>query len=269
MRGSRIALAAALFLAATALCSAQRVVSYNAGAFTKWGGTSYALVAGIISDLEPDFVAFQEVDSCTARTGGVNQVEQVCRELNSLPCTDPADPWKWAYGASMPYRGGQYGNAVLYRGNAIDIYRIAIPRGTGKEPRCCLVVETEDAVFASVHLDYANSKAALTGAKIITSTLLKSYRNSSKPVIVCGDFNMRPGTPAIQYMEKKWNPVSVSNGMSFPCRTDREADRCIDYIWILKNKAPAGESASEVIHDIPWRNVREASDHYPVFAEIK
>lgn len=270
MKRTRILLAAAaLLLAAPTLCRAQRVVSYNTGAFTKWGGTSYELVAGILSDLEPDFVALQEVDSCTARTSKVNQAGQVCRALNGLPCTDPADPWKWAYGASMPYKGGKYGNAVLYRGEALDIFNIAIPKGSGKEPRCCLVVETEKAVFASVHLDYGSSEAALAGARLITSKMLKSYRKSSKPVIVCGDFNMRPDTPTIKYMEKKWKLVSVSCEMSFPCSKEKKADRCIDYVWVLKNKAPIGETSAEVIYDIPWRSVRNASDHYPLAAEIK
>jgi len=243
-----------------------KVVSYNVGAFSKWGGTSYALVAGILSDIEPDFVALQEVDNCTTRTSGVNQAERLCRELNELPCTDLAMPWKWAFGAAMPYNGGSYGNAVLYRGEALSVIRIPIPKGLGSEPRCCIAVETQEAVFASVHLDYKSAEAALDGAKTVTSVLRKAYGNSEKPVILCGDFNSRPGSETVRYMERKWTPVSFLNEMSFPCSPDKEADICIDYVWVLKNRANISKMDSEVVSDIPWRDVRAASDHYPLAA---
>ena len=247
-------------------CGAQRVVSYNVGAFRKWGGNSYALVASIISDAEPDFVALQEVDSCTVRTKGVNQAERVCEELNALPCTE--SPWKWAYCAAMPYGGGGYGNAVLYRGEAVRITRIAIPKGSGSEPRCCVAVETQNAVFASVHLDHKSSDAALAGAKKITSVLRKLYSKSEKPVILCGDFNSLPESATVKYMSKKWIAVSAANEPSYPCCAEKDATDCIDYVWVLKNKAHFASFDSEVASDIPWRSVRSASDHYPLAATI-
>lgn len=264
----RAIIAAVSLLAAAGSCRGQVVVSYNVGAFSKWGGTSYALVSAILSDIGPDFVALQEVDSCTARTSGVNQAERLCRELNGLPCADPQKPWKWAFGASMPYKGGAYGNAVVYRGEAVSTFRIPIPKGTGREPRCCVAVETPEAVFASVHLDYASVQAGLDGAKAVTSRMTKQYRKSSKPVILCGDFNARPDSPVIKYMTKKWILVSKDNQMSFPCRSDKDADRCIDYVWVLKNRASSAPSWSEVVSDIPWRDVRGASDHYPLAASL-
>ena len=61
-----------------------RILSYNVGVFNKYLQDGYADVANIIKETNADIVLFQELDSCTTRTGKVYQLERICSMRRAL-----------------------------------------------------------------------------------------------------------------------------------------------------------------------------------------
>ena len=105
-------------------CTAQiRILSYNIhhGAGVD-GKLDLERIAKVISSVSPGIVSLQEVDRKTERTGGVDQAEELGR-LTGM---------KVLFGASMPYQGGEYGNAVLTKFKVLDSKVRPLAGGTAK-----------------------------------------------------------------------------------------------------------------------------------------
>ena len=58
-----------------------RIVTYNTGVFTKSGTDRTDMVAAMLREMKADVAGFQELDSCTARTGGVYQLHALAQKL--------------------------------------------------------------------------------------------------------------------------------------------------------------------------------------------
>ena len=110
MRGpwtKMLALTCCLFCSGNAYAGsghAIRVLCYNIhhGAGMD-GELDLKRIARVIKSASPDIVSLQEVDKQTERSHGVDQAKELAR-LTGM---------QYAYGASMPFQGGEYGNAVL------------------------------------------------------------------------------------------------------------------------------------------------------------
>ena len=80
-------------------------------------------IANVVKSENPDVVAFQEVDVNTKRT----------RRLDEPKILGDLSGFKSFFGKSIPYKGGEYGNAIIARDrNAVLINHFPLP---GKEPR--------------------------------------------------------------------------------------------------------------------------------------
>lgn len=236
------------------------VMSYNVGAFRKWEKNSIPRVASIISESGASFVALQEVDKKVGRSGYVHQPKKLAETLSA-----GGERWEWAFGKAIKILSGSYGNAIVWKDvkGLTTTHRIAIPKGEGREKRCCLIVETPQCVFASVHLDYAAESAAMEGIRLVTEYMTSRYSRSDKPVFLCGDFNVEPGSPIIAYALESWTLLSDVSQFTFPCKATREASKTIDYVFLLSNKFSCGQASSKVIY-----GDRLASDHYPVLVRV-
>ena len=85
-------------------------------------------IAKIIVDSQADVVALQEVDVKTTRASGVDQAAS----LGELTKLTPA------FGAAMPYAGGEYGGAILSRW-PVKIRKVhQLPQEKGFEPRIAI-----------------------------------------------------------------------------------------------------------------------------------
>ena len=82
-------------------------------------------IGRIIREARPDIVALQEVDVRTERVKGRDTV----RELERLT------GMRGIFGASMPWEGGGYGNAVLVNGTVLGSRVFPIGASEGMEPR--------------------------------------------------------------------------------------------------------------------------------------
>ena len=252
-----------MFVLAFSLCGimacqpkSYTLVQYNVGAFKKYNGSSVDAIARAMKELEADVVSFNEVDSCTTRTGRVDQMAAFAAEMGG---------WNHAYGASMPYRGGAYGNGVASN-PSLEIVRkdvIHLPKMDGREARSVVVVEYKDFVYCSTHLDLTEA-SQLGQMEALNHYMDSVYKDSTKPIFIGGDFNCEPESAPVKFMLQSWELLTPVT-FSFP---SRKPVKCIDFIFVR----PCGKKISVKKTVIPESlksvDLATASDHLPVALEV-
>lgn len=226
------------------------LMSYNVGVFSKYQENSMPGVAQLIRESGATLVGMCELDSCNTRH-------------NAYQVKDLADMLKWSYlfSRAIPYRGGAYGDGVVSQKPILFSIRVPLSQGDGAEARSVAVVETEDCVFGSTHLDHRSNVAALQQMQEINDWFREHYAGSHKPVFLCGDFNVYPDSEVIALAETSWTLISGTEN-SFPSRNPQ---KCIDYIFAYKNAAPV-----EVLgHRVITAGTEDLSDHLPVVVSVK
>ena len=199
-----------------------RIISYNVGAFGKYMDSSIPMIADMMKEAGADVVTLNELDSCNTRHG-INQAATLAENMG----------WQWFFGRAMPYAGGAYGNGVILpkKCKILNEYVIALPKGDGSEPRSVAVVETDEYVIGAVHLDYVNEGAAVAQVEVIDEWMSAHFKDSPKPVFLCGDMNAKPDSKVIVTLLQDWDMLS-SLELSF---SSTEPSECIDYIFHYKS----------------------------------
>ena len=232
-----------------------RIVSYNVGAFGKFMGSSIPMIADMVKEAGADVVTLNELDSCNSRHG-INQAAALAEKMG----------WQWFFGRAMPYAGGSYGNGVILpkKCKILNEYVIALPKGAGSEPRSVAVVETDEYVIGAVHLDYANEGAAIGQVKVINEWMSAHFKDSQKPVFLCGDMNAKTDSKVIAALLKDWNMLS-SGELSF---SSAEPSECIDYIFHYKRSAHVRKVSAHTLATFRKGDVTKASDHLPIYVDV-
>ena len=233
------------------------LVQYNVGAFSKYDSSSVEAIAEAVMEMKADAVTLNEVDSCTVRTGGLDQLGAFAESMGG---------WNHHYAAAMPYQGGAYGVGVA-SAPALKVVRtdkVALPRLDGREPRAVSVVEYEDFVLASTHLDLT-LESQLGQIEVINHYMDSVYRDSAKPVFLGGDFNCEPGSEPLLLMEKTWKLLSVTS-YTYPSEAPR---KCIDFIYVRPNGRTVTVAGTEVPTDLDTVDLAVASDHLPVIVKVE
>ncbi|NIG53512.1 endonuclease/exonuclease/phosphatase family protein [Chitinophaga sp. Cy-1792] len=248
-----VLLAAGALLAAAANAQQLKVLTYN----THHCGNMKNVVdlqgiANVIKAENPDFVALQELDSVTSRTGKVFQLKELAK-LSGMPY--------YYFGRSMAYDGGAYGTGILSKHPITASETLQIPVATGIEPRATSIITAQlpskkKIVFASTHLDVEDDPAY----RIKEAELLHNYFKQTKyPAILAGDFNATPETKEITILKTLFSDVAANAGATFP---SDNPDTKLDYIFLRPIGQYKGISANVIDEKI-------ASDHRPVSAVIK
>ena len=232
-----------------------RIVQYNVGAFSKEIDNSIPMIAAMMQEIHADALSLNELDSCNTRHTN-NQIADLAKEMGG---------WNFRFGRAMPFREGAYGVGVAVPDEIVDQFTIALPKDSGSEPRACCVVETPRYVLASTHLDHRSPEANLLQAQTITETLKARYGDSDKPVFLAGDMNVHPDSPTIAEFLKDWTILSVPRD-SYSAKKPRA---CIDFILKLNNKAVIKLYSSAVPVVFKNGDVTIASDHLPVYIDVK
>lgn len=235
-----------------------RIMSYNVGAIGKFITEEFTkednvkLLAEIIREADADAVCFQELDSCNLRNDYF-QLKRLSEEIGSQ--------WHYKYGPAINYRGGTYGSGVAAKNKPIRCFNIHIPTRAKSEDRVVAVMEYEDFVVASTHLNYNQNDQV----ELINKTMMELYADSDKPVFLGGDMNAQPGSEMMLEFEKHWEIIS-----SVAERSVQSRMVCIDFILQFKNKAPIAEVVNA--HSILYSNAGDmwkASDHFPIYVDVK
>jgi endonuclease/exonuclease/phosphatase family metal-dependent hydrolase len=179
-----------------------RVLTYNIHHGRAMDGKfDYQRLSKVITDLEPDVVALQEVDCKTQRSSGVDQAALLGKLTKMYS----------VFGQAMPYRGGQYGEAILSRFPIEKVEVHPLPFSPGLEPRTALAVRfTPDngiptLVFVGTHLCHQREATRTEQAKQINLVL---PAKGKVPHILAGDLNARKGSdPMNVLLKERWVDV--------------------------------------------------------------
>ena len=257
MKISRILL---LFFLLVSLCGCQQkvitFVQYNVGVFNKYRDSSIEVVADAIKEMGADVVTLNEIDSCTTRTGKVDQLAVFSECMGG---------WNYHYASAMSYKGGAYGVGVASSPflEVLSADEVSLPIFSGSEPRAMAVVEYDDFILCSAHLDYIDD-APREQVKVINHYVDSVYADCTKPIFLAGDFNSVPGSETIELVRQTWVQLTPEK-YSYPSHAP---DRCIDYIFVRPN----GKDVSVKRVDIPTTlnsvNLSTASDHLPVVLTV-
>jgi endonuclease/exonuclease/phosphatase family metal-dependent hydrolase len=213
------------------------------------GGSNLQMVARIIRSIDPDIVAFQEVDSCTTRSGGID-IAKVLGKLTRM---------NHIFGKAMEFQGGGYGEAILSRYPILESVNHLLPASPEHEPRAALEVTIEISPgeklrFIGTHLDHTrDSEDRKLQARTINK---KIFSGGELPLIIAGDLNARPGSETIDIFLKNW--IDATDGKALYNTAQESRRGRIDYIMYHP------EDSWKVIE---YRVIdeKDASDHNPVF----
>ncbi len=227
-----------------ALIRQLRVLTYNIHHGEAMDGEfDYERLAKVITDLEPDVVALQEVDRGTQRTGGVDQPALLGKLTGML----------FAFGQAMPYQGGQYGEAVLSRFPIVRVEAYPLPFRPGQEPRAALVTYIKpdnglpEFIFAGTHLCHQSNDTRTEQARQMNRVLAD---REGPPVILSGDLNARTGSdPMNELLTERWVDATAPQSR-------------IDYVLIR----PVD---SWRVVEVTIVDERVVSDHRPVLAVLE
>ncbi|MFT7486617.1 MAG: endonuclease/exonuclease/phosphatase family metal-dependent hydrolase [Candidatus Paceibacteria bacterium] len=204
-------------------------------------------VAQLIQSFDPDIVTLQEVDNGCSRSGGVQQAAWLAEACGMYS----------AFGAFMPYQGGEYGMAVLSRHPILDSHNLRLPDGS--EPRTALgirVATTQgELIVCGIHL-YNTEIERMQQATVLTD----HFAEANCPVILAGDFNSEPGSVVMEYLVQNWTLIpKTGDPLTFPADVP---DREIDFCWVHHGT---------IVTDAFLRVIDEKviSDHRPLLLEIR
>lgn len=229
------------------------VLSYNirhSNPPTKPGFIDLDAIARVIVESQAELVGLQEVDMFTQRSGA--SLDMV-RELS-----DRTGLGYFYFSKGIDFQGGEYGTAILSKYPLSANETILLPAAEGTEQRTLSVVkvslaEGETVIFANTHLDFTAPERTLAQAEYIT----QYFKEEKQAVILVGDFNATPTSPAIAHLDQMFTRTCMSD--CEPTYPYDEPSRTIDFIMFKDADCFAVKST----HVIPEKY---ASDHLPVKA---
>ena len=203
--------------------------------------------ADVVKRANPTYVGLQEVDQMTRRVAGTNSclvISEWCRMHAS-------------FGKAMPYKGGEYGNALLSREEPLSVktYPLPVPPNLKqrlREPRVLVMCEFKNFWVGTTHINGEPSSMPFVRRAVEECA-------ATKPVFVTGDWNARPESAVLKLMREFMTVLSPTDRP-----TVNDFSHCIDYIAVDTAHAKDFEVVST---DVIQETV--ASDHRPIFVDVK
>lgn len=229
-----------------------RVMTYNIyHGETTDGRIDMDLFASIISEVNPDFVALQEVDKNATRTGVIDITGELSKRTGL----------KGYFVKHRDFQGGEYGNAILSRFPVTDVYALEGHRSTAHGITFAFakvaLASGVEILFNSTHLT-----TRIEDRKKQAEQLLRHYTEETKrpPLILTGDLNAEPQHDEIKMLLTEFAEADTTYANTFSTRSGLV--KKIDYIlyprtgeWkVLETRVLCRE---------------DASDHCAVFAVLE
>lgn len=206
-------------------------------------------IAAVIKSSDADVVGVQEVDINVSRSLHEDQAKKLA-ELTGM---------NYFFSKGIDLEDGEYGVVTLTKHKIVAQRRYDLPMPRESENRSLAIIEVEMPngkviSLANTHLDlYEENRLAQV---TYINELAEWY---SRPLILVGDLNAKPGSAPIQLLEEKFIRNTETNQATFP---NIDASTEIDYIML--NRKTRFRWISYTTIDETY-----ASDHLPLFAEVE
>ena len=231
-----------------------KVLSFNIlhGATTRHD-FNLDIIAQVIINANPDFVALQEVDYKTNRAKKYDLVTELGWRSKMAPL----------FGRAMLYDDGEYGEGVLSRYSFLMSRNVALPYSPGNEPRAALEITTvlpsgDTISFVGTHFDHLRDETdRVRQAKKVNQV----FTQNEYPTILAGDLNDLPGSSTIDILEEYWTAAYDKDNPQPTFPSDGPTKK-IDYVMYYP-KSKWQVLATEVIQD------SIASDHCAYLVTLK
>lgn len=122
--------------------------------------------------------------------------------------------------------------------------------------------------FVNTHLDHVGRQAQKNGLKLIVDRIA-SINPQGYPMVLTGDFNIRPDNPALADLDKIMQSTrkiapKTDNRNTFNGWSVKKTAEVIDYIYV------SGFSACNEYRTVTEKYLERpfVSDHYPIFARL-
>ena len=239
-----------------------RVATYNVrGCVGIDGRRSERRIAEVIAMLDVDLIGLQELDLNRPRSGGVDQAGVIAAELG----------WHHFFYPALRVRDELFGDAILSRHPILVRQAKELPSVTTR-----LCPESRAAIWAEIatpagptqvintHLGLGRRERFMQ-AKLLAGPEWLGKIEGSNPVILMGDFNSLPGSPAFRLLADKLRDVRTFFVPAPRLRTypTRYPLLAVDHIFV--------NDKMEVISVTVDRSgqTRFASDHFPVVSDLR
>ena len=197
-----------------------------------------------VASLDADVVGLQEVDRHTARSGGADQALLVARACGAA---------SHHFGAAIRLGEGQYGNALVVRGDLVDVTDVPLPSRGEARQAIIATVRSGGAAFTVAVAHLQNHKVGRAHeAPAQLDALLDDLDRRVGPLVLMGDLNLGPGPVVPRLAGRGYRPVD--GPPTFP--SDRPRDR-IDWIAVR----------GWVVDEVEVPDLR-SSDHRPLVADL-
>ncbi|HEU4615482.1 MAG TPA: endonuclease/exonuclease/phosphatase family protein [Kofleriaceae bacterium] len=206
-------------------------------------------IAAVIASFDPDVVALQEVDIGRKRSGRVDQAAELASRLGM----------EMVFAPNIEYADGErYGMATLTRLPLRSSRQIKLPQRYRSEPRSSLITVLG---WGEEHVvELVNTHLSILFKERPGQVAALAAEMASEALIVAGDFNMTPWSPAYRALRHG----SFLHSATRFARTWPAPAPLVPLDHILYR----GEV--ELVHGKAWLGgpARTASDHLPVVIEL-
>lgn len=238
-----------------------RVMSYNVhGCKGMDGHISVDRIARVIKRYDPDIVALQELDVGRLRSGSIDQAQEIALRLGM----------SFNFHPSFSNKNEHYGNAILSRHPMVSVKKEALPRLWDKsfmEPRGAILVAVD---YQGIKINIINThlslwpKERLLQMKTLLSKDWLQHPDCIGPLVLCGDMNMVPDSPAYKEICKRLQDSQLMLAGHEPVNTWFAGYplRRLDHIFVTEEFSVNSFSTSHTSLD------RAASDHLPIVVDL-
>lgn len=199
--------------------------------------------ADVITTINPDIVALQELDSVTMRSGKHDLLAELAT----------ATSMHGSYCRAISYDGGAYGIGLLSKDKPLNVRRLSLP-GT-EEKRALLIAEFDKYVVFATHFSLTPQDQSASIELI--SGYAKQY---TKPVFIAGDLNFEPTSPQYKELIKSFKILSNPKSATYPAD---KPTQCIDYIGAFKGADTYATTENSIVVA-----AAEQSDHRPITVQV-
>ncbi len=230
------------------------VMSFNVQHFSEFHSKKidYPLFAEAIRSTGADVVGLNETYAEGSVFRKKAQAETVAQALG----------WHWYFAEAIRLRQGGYGNSIISKYPLTNARTVPIPDPKPRrykgyyETRCVLrcTAQTEEGPLEFAVTHFGLNPDEQKNAVDTVSGLILPER-----FVLMGDFNVRPGNPALSPIRDRLADTADAPGGNRPTFPADAPDRKIDYIFVSKDVRVLSADVPELV----------VSDHRPYLARIE